>query len=324
VPADPFPVMKSLLASEALAGVIEAAYGLRGVRCQLRSVSMRDAYMVTAGSDRFMLFVYRHGERTAEQIAAEWEFVQYLAERGVPVAPGIRRQDGAWLLNFTAPEGLRYGALTRHAPGQHPRERYSAEAVWQYGRAMAQIHVAAADFPHGGRRPRNDGAFLVAACLAALEAVAADWSLDVRRLRNAAAVLRSRLQALPQEPSVFGMIHGDAIRANAQVGDDGKVTVLDFDLCGLGWLTHDVATFLEVVRGLPEERQASRAFLEGYEGVRPLSDAEKMTLPLFRAVRRFGELGIPAMNLYHWGSAHMSERRLRESLAALDQAMAAL
>jgi Ser/Thr protein kinase RdoA (MazF antagonist) len=36
---------------------------------------------------------------------------------------------------------------------------------------------------------------------------------------------------MSQTRSACLMIHGDVIRANAQVADDGTVTILDFDFC---------------------------------------------------------------------------------------------
>ena len=53
-------------------------------------------------------------------------------------------------------------------------------------------------------------------------------------LHRVAAILHSKMAAFPREKPIYGMIHGDVIRANAQFSDDGEVTVLDFDLCGFG------------------------------------------------------------------------------------------
>jgi Ser/Thr protein kinase RdoA (MazF antagonist) len=131
-PAPLFPVVKSFLSEEALARRIEAAYDLREVRCQLLAVSMRDVYRVSAGGDRYICSIYRYNQRTPEQIEAEWDFVDHVGERGVPVAPAIRQESGARLLNFRAPEGIRYGVLATFVPGQHLRDRYNAEAARQY------------------------------------------------------------------------------------------------------------------------------------------------------------------------------------------------
>ena len=82
-----FPITKSYLATAALAGRLEDEYGLADVRCRLISATLRDVHLVTSSRGRFIFYVYRHGYRTGEQIAAEWHFVAHLASCGVPVAP---------------------------------------------------------------------------------------------------------------------------------------------------------------------------------------------------------------------------------------------
>jgi Ser/Thr protein kinase RdoA (MazF antagonist) len=100
----------------------------------------------------------------------------------------------------------------------------------------------------------------------------------------------------------------------------GGVTILDFDLCGRGWRAYDIASYLLVIKGSREEEASPRAFLNGYEEIRPLKDKERETLPLFEAVRAIFSIGIPAMNVSHWGSAYL-HAYLDSELERLKQAM---
>jgi hypothetical protein len=52
----------------------------------------------------------------------------------------------------------------------------------------------------------------------------------------------------------------------------------------------------------------------------PLSSQEHATLPLFEAVRAIFEVGVPAMNVSHWGSAYLYGF-LDQSLARLRSSM---
>jgi Ser/Thr protein kinase RdoA (MazF antagonist) len=205
--------------------------------------------------------------------------------------------------------------------GEHLRRRYSADAVRKYGRAVAQVHRAGDTFPEAAHRPRHDETFFLDGCLEAVLSAGVLGETDREFLIGAVERMRERIVALPKTLSSFGMIHGDVIRANAQVGDDGDVTVLDFDLCGLGWRAYDVASLLQVYAGLPEEAGATRAFLDGYEAVRPLPEAERETLSLFKAARYVFDLGIPAMNIDHWGSAHLSDDAVRTALGGIRRAI---
>ncbi|MBU0491151.1 MAG: phosphotransferase [Chloroflexi bacterium] len=143
---------------------------------------------------------------------------------------------------------------------------------------------------------------------------------DKAYLHQAATTLRPKMATLPREKPLYGMIHGDVIRANAQVSDDGQVTVLDFDLCGLGWRVYDVASYLFVVQGLPNQDESERAFLEGYQEIRSLTKCEQEILPLFEAVRAIFDIGVKAANVYHWGSAHL-HTFLGQSIEQLKQCM---
>jgi Ser/Thr protein kinase RdoA (MazF antagonist) len=308
-----FPVVKSLLAPETLLHTVKQAYHVPVTECHLLSVSMRDLYILRGRTGQFILIVYRHNQWTPEQIEAEWEFVAYLESEGVPVAPAFRQKDGKLLLTLAAPEGTRYAVLTTLVPGNHLRQQYRAEAVRLYGCAIAQIHVLADLMPGSLDRTANDYDFIVGKSLPAIETMLAHRPADITFLREAAATLQSRIADLPRHGPYFGMIHGDVIRANAQVSEDGRVTVLDFDLCGPGWRAYDVASYLEVA----EHPEAMQAFIEGYEEVRPLSHGERDWLPLFRAARNVFELGIPALNAYHWGSAHLSKKDVDAALEGL-------
>jgi hypothetical protein len=66
-----FPITKSYLATDALAGRLEDEYDLTDVRCRLISATLRDVHLVTTSRRRFIFYVYRHGYRTREQIVAE-------------------------------------------------------------------------------------------------------------------------------------------------------------------------------------------------------------------------------------------------------------
>ncbi len=318
-----FPVDKSFLRAESLASRIEAAYGLSAVRCQLITATMRDVYLVTSQEQRCVLYVYRAGQRLPAQILSEWTFVDFLHKHGIPVAPAIRRLNGELLMSFDAPEGTRPAVLTPFVEGQHLRHRPNIRAVQEYGRIVAQIHALTDGMPSDLTRPVNDWSMLVGPSIGNLDSVLTLGAADKAYLRSVATTLRSRMAGFPREKPLFGMIHGDVIRANAQVSDRGAVTVLDFDLCGLGWRAYDVACYLLVAKGLADGDAQERAFLDGYQDIRPLTRFEQEALPVFEAVRAIFDLGVKAANVYHWGSSYL-DAFLAQSMEQLRQLMQSL
>jgi Ser/Thr protein kinase RdoA (MazF antagonist) len=139
-------------------------------------------------------------------------------------------------------------------------------------------------------------------------------------LQEASRGIRGRFNELPQEAPYYGMIHGDVIRANAQVADDGAVTILDFDLCGPGWRAYDVASYQQVAG----TKEARRAFIEGYQAVRELSARELALLPVFEAARHIFSLGIPASNVHGWGKTCITDTIISGSLDGLRRCMASI
>lgn len=301
---DIFPVAKSFLCHTVLAQRIEEEYGLSNVRCQLITATMRDVYLITSNPEHYIFYIYRYNQRTAEEIIAEWHFVNYLGANGIPVAPAILNKKGELLLPFDAPEGLRYGVLTHYAKGEHLRRRPSIKAVTEYGRIIANIHIQADSMPNPPMRP-VDISLQLNQSVTAFATEFPERKRMIDYLRHSVDVITSRMPPLPETKPYYGLIHGDVIRANAQVAEDGKVTVIDFDLCGVGWRAYDVASFLITAKGAADQQEFEAAFLNGYSTVRSLDLLEQAAVPLFEAVRAIFSIGVPVMNIYHWGKAYV-------------------
>jgi Ser/Thr protein kinase RdoA (MazF antagonist) len=313
-------IITAFFAPEALAQRLEAVYGFEHVRCQLITATLRQVYLVESRAGRHILIVYRHDQRTRDEVAAEWQFVDYLAQHAVPVAPAITTTTGEQIVTLQAPEGARYAVVTAFVSGQHLRRRPSVEATRRYGEIIATIHVLADQAPTVFGRTTQDIAARLDQALSGIRAVLGDGLTERAELEECGQELQARLQALPKEPPSYGSIHGDAIRANALVGDDGSVTVIDFDWYGLGWRAYDLASYLLTIRGSQNEQPFAEAFLAGYTAVRPLPAHEHGLLPLFEAVRAILEIGTPALHVNLWGSAYL-ESFFAQSLDRLKRAM---
>jgi Ser/Thr protein kinase RdoA (MazF antagonist) len=316
-------IIKSILAPDVLAQRLEAAYGFQHVRCQLITTTLRDVYLVESGAGRHILIIYRHDQRTVDEIMAEWRFVDYLAQQSVPVAPAITTITGEHLLRFQAPEGIRYAVVTTYVPGQPLRRRPSAEATHQYGYIIATIHLLADKAPTSFGRATPDIAASLHQAMAGITAVLRDRPTERAYLEHCTRELLAHLHSLTHESPAYGIIHGDVIRTNALVADDGSVTVIDFDWYGLGWRAYDIASYLLTIRGDPNEQQFAEAFLAGYSAVRTLAAHEYALLPLFESVRAILEIGTPARNADVWGNAYLysffdqSFERLKRSMQLL-------
>ncbi len=167
-------------------------------------------------------------------------------------------------------------------------------------------------------RPANNPRQIVQDALTAAERAIADRADVLTALHHARDVLLPHMAQLVPVASSYGLIHGDVIRANAIVGPDATVSVIDFDLCGLGWRAYDIASYLFAICGTQDEVRLRTAFLDGYMRIRPLSQMEQELLPVFAAVRAVFDIGVPASAINSWGRANI-DAFLDGSLAQLNQ-----
>ncbi len=101
MPARHFPVSWSLPAPEALAGRLATAYGLEDVQCRLFTMGMRDVFLLAAGDQHYIFYLYRADSRPPAEIAGEWRFVDFLAQAGLPVIPALPTRDHLPLRGLT-------------------------------------------------------------------------------------------------------------------------------------------------------------------------------------------------------------------------------
>src|SRR5262249_49605674 len=145
----PVPVVRSIVAEEAICRWIASAYDLpQPIDCRLFTTNFNDHYLISAGAQRYMLRVYRHGTywlmgEADHRFERAW--VRALFQQGAPVSSPIPRMDGDPLGWLTAPEGRRYCALFSFAEGDGGGPLDAAKSR-TYGEAVAAVHRASEGF----------------------------------------------------------------------------------------------------------------------------------------------------------------------------------
>jgi Ser/Thr protein kinase RdoA (MazF antagonist) len=151
-----------------------------------------------------------------------------------------------------------------------------------YGRAAAALHNAAERLANRPNRPALDRETVI---LRPLDRIG--------REGDSALVARigSRLLAAIDGNAglTHGFAHGDLNMSNIHF-TAGHATVIDFDCCGWGWRANELAAFARGVTltRLPgvEASALIRAYLQGYEAIRPIAAADRAALPAFLIVQR--------------------------------------
>lgn len=122
-----------------------------------------------------------------------------------------------------------------------------------------------------------------------------DWSISTditseekKILEDAVAIISKRLGKYGKTKDNFGLIHSD-LNINNILVEEEQVKVLDFDDCGYGWFLYDLATSVLEYDDILEPM--IKAWIEGYENVRKLSQEDKNEIATFIILRKIVRIG---------------------------------
>lgn len=204
-----------------------------------------------------------------EELPFFLELNRHLSMKGVAVAAPVARKDGR-LDSVLAGKPACLVACLKGSDTALP----TAEQCFHTGAMLAKMHLAAADFPLEMENPRYD-AWWTEACARLLPVLSQDD----------AALLCSEIDALKDNlgnhlPS--GIIHADLFKDNVLL-DGGQVSgFIDFYYACRGNFMYDLAIAVNDWARTADNKldeALKKAFIGGYEGVRPLSAGEKAYFP---------------------------------------------
>lgn len=251
--------------------------------------------------DNKILRITHFTHRMPEQIAAELELVEYLAENGAAVCRPNKFPNGELQMSYALFTACVFDrARGRLATG----EDMTPALIRRWGGCIGNFHKLACSFKPVQQR--------------------LDWRADenhdfsarlpVGQIKIVATgnALLKELEQLPVNENIYGVIHGDAHAGNFFVDAD-KLTFFDFDDAIYMWFAYDIATILVASvldRHVGNTRQAQEAeakrflpvFLEGYTTMFPVDDL------VLNEMHRF--LKLRELSLYAAIHAHMDVNNL--------------
>lgn len=279
-------------------------------------VSNSNWLIETTGRDgsgaRFILTMYEF-RIEVEDLPFFLSLLDHLAAKGCPVPRTIHDRDGA-LYRLVGDKAV---ALIEFLPGVSVSHPTPAQAR-SVGRALAQLHLASADFP-GSRANAMD----LGESRRLAEACGHDGMASID---PALAALVGR--ELPQLEAAWpadlpcSVIHADLFPDNVLMLDEQVTGLIDFYFACTDVTAYDVAVTHAAWCFDQEGRNfspaISAALLQGYTEVRPLSASERTALPVlariaalrFTMSRAFDWLNTPADALVMRKSPMAFARRL--------------
>ncbi|MFO7661634.1 MAG: phosphotransferase [Chloroflexota bacterium] len=262
-----------------------------------------------------------HTLRNSEAfVRGEVDWINYLAENGVPAAKAIPSASGNLVESIDDQMGGAFLATTFvKARGRSPWSMSLTPEFYQdYGRLIGRMHMLAKSYiprdPLGLRPQWNhpriaDGAKNIPETMPLVRQYYDEY-------------LRGR-QRLPQDRDSFGLIHEDAHMGNMFVDETGNITLFDFDDCNYSWFANDIAIVLfYMITGNKDPvgltGEFMPRFLSGYAHENRLATSWLETIPLFLKVREIELFGVLHRSFDNpeevdnaWISGFMKERRSR-------------
>jgi homoserine kinase type II len=293
------------LGAEEMAGIIAAfevgtLVSAKGIAEGVSNSNWLIETQQDGASRRFILTMYESRTEIAD-LPFFLDLLDHLAAKGAPVPRTMHDAEGASHRLHRTPEGTKALALIEFLPGVSVSEPTPGQAR-AVGGALAQIHLAAADFPTA--RPNTlalaDWQKLLKDCgREGLESIHPELGRIVER---ELALLAARWPGdLPA-----GVIHADLFPDNVLMLGDTVTGLIDFYFACTDLFAYDVAVthaaWCFSADGVRFDAALSDALLAGYTAVRPLGVEERAALPLlargaamrFLATRAYDWLNTPA------------------------------
>jgi len=272
------------------------------VSCSLHRPGMSDVYKVVAG-ETFYLKVYRPNIYDKRDYEEEAFITHSLNERGIRTAAPVPRLDGGFVMTLPL-EVTRYAVLYREAVNAPSGDEVARFFI--LGQATAKMHAIADEQAYKISRPPIDFDYLVTKPLEVIRQVMRGkkrkekfehFSKAMHELRDYIA------KRLTTEPPLFGFCHGDVHPSNVFFDGDEPV-FFDFDTMGCGWRAHDIGALVTNACGYIQapvenkdllefrDSETGKAFFEGYNAVRRLTEREMECIDAFAIMRLLWALAI--------------------------------
>ncbi|MEA5506253.1 phosphotransferase [Halotia wernerae UHCC 0503] len=290
-------VIHSIIDGAALISTVLSEYSIQQPHsCKLYKRGLNDTYLVKTEGDNYILRVYRRSWHNKEEIDFELELLAFLHQQKQPIAYPIARKDGSFTTEVFAPEGVRYASIFTYAPGYAVNQKLNSKQSSILGEVLAKIHQTLNSFQSSFSRPGLNHEYLLDWSIAKIKSLYQHREKDINYLQSQSKIIKSQLLKikLPSSAPEYGIGVGDVHSGNAHFTKQNQPTLFDFDQCGYGWRAFDIAKFLHVAMKMKIDVIIRNSFIEGYQTIRQLSEAEISSIPVFIKAAHIWVMGISA------------------------------
>ncbi|MCI6022126.1 MAG: phosphotransferase [[Bacteroides] pectinophilus] len=269
-------------------------------RARLMMVSENASYAIVnrmTGSTDAVLRISRPGYHTLAELVSEVRWIDALAVYGHGINPAkvLPSLNKSCIQSIIGNDGVEYYCIMFEYIDGVCLEECSDEKILEcfeaLGRMTARMHIQSASWKDivSVHRMHFDYDNIIGEH--------ADWGRWQDRsdidgytasvMAEASDVIKLRLSEYGINNANYGLIHADMRLANIIIAnDDNSMRIIDFDDCGFGWFVSDFAASVSFMEEKAIVPYLKDAWLNGYTGVRPLSDRDAAMTETFVMMRR--------------------------------------
>lgn len=248
-------------------------------------------FRIDTDNGRYVMRINRPHDRSQAEIRSEMHWLAAICRDTPLVVPEpLNNRDGD-LVTRVEVSGVpepRDCVLFHWVDGRFYRQKLSPVALERVGGFMAHLHnhVQDFDFPDGFVRPKLEldgevGRMVQHALKHDRELLSDEMCDDIVRTAD---LIRPAINGLGEDNSVYNLIHADLHQAN-YLFKGGTVRAIDFDDCGWGHFTYDIAITFWYLGQHPALSEMRDAFLKSYRAVRPFQVEREPFIDTFMALR---------------------------------------
>lgn len=283
-----FQDQDSILSAQVLKENLQDNYGFHNMDCRLLLHSINDVYILESESLKYIFKIYQEIHRRLEEVKGEVELLNILHHQHAKISYPIADIKGRQIQYFNTNNGLCYGVLFSYAKGE-VCFNMNDQQLATVGREMAAIHNITSGLKLKHQREEFNMNTLLLEPIKKLKPAFIELEDEYNYLREAASMVKARLEKLDFSTFSYGYCHYDLLPANFHFEDDENITFFDFDHAGKGYLINDLVSFyahyfLQMMFGREAQDGANHAlniFIENYCKIRSLSQAEIKGIPYF-------------------------------------------
>lgn len=305
--------MRSIISAQDILSLIKVNYVQQDddSLCILEYRGINDIYHYIHSNTSYFFKVYSRNYLSLIEIESEVKIINYLHNSGISVSEPILNKSNNYIITINTSEGVRYGILFSNAEGiSIDNDTIGVKKIEKIGSFISKIHSILDTMEDTVNRWKLDETIFIDESMKHISELQRFHEFDYSFVEELSKRIKVFLSQNKNQLN-YGLCHGDFYTGNIHE-QNGKLTMIDFDFCGYGWRSYDIAMFIGGFSwgfnkiAIEKRQRRLDSFLKGYMVNRNISNFDiEQSYKIFIPFRRIFNMGwLYDQLLYVWGNKY--------------------